>query len=204
MDYHPAMENSWQHFPFGWAYLIIVVVMLAITSATMDRGLRKEKFKPGPGGIDRHLRTWIIPFLLLHLIVAWLDVHLFYWSGSISPVIRLFSLFEVASALMLSSWAVRTNRFFSPVVRIQHERDHHLITGGPYRWVRHPGYAAGIVACIASGPALGSWWSMIPVSVAVFLLLRRTRLEDQFLHKHLDGYQEFAKRVRFRIIPGVW
>ena len=96
------------------------------------------------------------------------------------------------------------NPFFSPVVRIQEERGHHVITAGPYRLVRHPGYVAISVLMLASGVVLGSWLSVVPMAVLVLLVLRRTALEDRFLHEHLDGYVEYARHVRYRLLPGIW
>ena len=97
-----------------------------------------------------------------------------------------------------------SNRCFSPVVGVQKERGHSLITTGPYAFIRHPGYAAALGMCFASGFALGSWYSMIPMVGAGVLLLRRTVLEDAFLHVQFDGYTGYANSVRFRLIPSVW
>ena len=96
------------------------------------------------------------------------------------------------------------NRFFSPVVRIQEERGHHLITEGPYRFIRHPGYAGMLLAFAGVGPALGSWWSLVPLVPVVLLILRRLLIEDRYLHEHLEGYAGYAQRVPYRLLPGVW
>ena len=79
-----------------------------------------------------------------------------------------------------------------------------MITTGPYRWVRHPGYAAATVSMLAAGPALGSWWAMLVLAPAYVLILRRTIIEDRYLHEHLEGYVEYAQRTRFRLLPGIW
>ena len=106
--------------------------------------------------------------------------------------------------LWLAFWAMSANRFFSPVVRIQKERGHHLITTGPYRFVRHPGYVGVISATLGGGLALGSYWSLVPLVVLFVLFIRRTALEDRFLLAELEGYADFARKVRYRLLPGIW
>jgi protein-S-isoprenylcysteine O-methyltransferase Ste14 len=96
------------------------------------------------------------------------------------------------------------NRFFSPVARIQPERGHRAIGPGPYRYVRHPGYAGGLLAMLCGGVALGSWYSLIPMLPVALLTLRRTVLEDRLLRAELAGYEAYACRVASRLLPGVW
>ena len=96
------------------------------------------------------------------------------------------------------------NRFFSSVVRIQTDRGHHVVTTGPYRYVRHPGYAGLILLLVCSGVALGSWLSALPLVPAILILLLRTVLEDWVLRNGLLGYTGYAERVPDRLVPGVW
>ena len=190
--------------PFFWACLAVMAVAGIVVVSQMDPGLRDERVRPGPGGIDRHLRVMILPFFLSHLVIAGLDVGRLGWSGRLPVAVQMLALMEIIVSISLSAWAVRTNRFFSPVVRIQQERGHHLVTSGPYGWIRHPGYAAVLFWMMASGPALGSWYSIIPLVPALGLILRRATIEDRFLHEHLDGYVDYAGHVRYRLVPGLW
>ena len=119
-------------------------------------------------------------------------------------VVHITALIGVAAGLGLVLWAMAVNRFFSPAVRIQEERGHHVITSGPYRLVRHPGYAGMIVAALCSGPALGSWWAILPIAAYILLILRRAAVEDRFLQAELRGYADYARRVRSRLVPGIW
>jgi protein-S-isoprenylcysteine O-methyltransferase Ste14 len=96
------------------------------------------------------------------------------------------------------------NRFFSPVVRVQSERGHRVIDVGPYARMRHPGYLGMAVFAPMAALALGSWWALVPAGLYTTLILRRAAVEDRFLHGHLPGYAEYAARVRFRILPGIW
>jgi len=95
------------------------------------------------------------------------------------------------------------NPFFSPLVRLQTERGHHVIADGPYRFVRHPGYLGMLIALPSSALAIGSWVALIPAACFLFTLLRRVRTEEKFLHKHLPGYSDYANRVPGALIPRV-
>ena len=99
---------------------------------------------------------------------------------------------------------MNANRFFSSVVRIQTDRGHSVQTGGPYALIRHPGYAGALLYDLAAPLLLGSWWGLIPAAVTVALVILRTRLEDRKLQTELDGYAEYAARVRYRLVPGIW
>jgi protein-S-isoprenylcysteine O-methyltransferase Ste14 len=96
------------------------------------------------------------------------------------------------------------NRFFSSIPRIQSERGHTVISTGPYRFVRHPGYTAGLLAAITSGIALGSWISTFIAPIALALLVWRTIVEDRMLQRDLPGYGDYAARVPYRLVPGIW
>jgi isoprenylcysteine carboxyl methyltransferase (ICMT) family protein len=111
-------------------------------------------------------------------------------------------LFGLAWIVIL--WAMYVNRFFSSIPRIQSERGHVVITTGPYRFVRHPGYTAALVAAVTSGIALGSWISTFVAPVALVLLVWRTIVEDRMLQRDLPGYADYAARSRYRLVPGIW
>ena len=97
-----------------------------------------------------------------------------------------------------------SNKFFSSAVRIQKDRGHTVISTGPYRFVRHPGYVGLCVFTLAEPLALGSWWAFIPGGLATILVIVRTVLEGRTLQAELPGYKEYAARVRYRLLPGVW
>jgi len=101
-------------------------------------------------------------------------------------------------------YPMSVNRFFSSVVRIQDERGHHVIDRGPYALVRHPGYLGMLLVGATMPLALGSWWALLPGSALVACGLRRVWVEDRFLAVSLPGYREYAARVRYRLLPGVW
>ena len=105
---------------------------------------------------------------------------------------------------LLSIWAARVNKFYSRFVRIQKERGHTVVSAGPYRYVRHPGYAGLVIFYLAASLALGSLWALIRNGLMSLLLVIRTVLEDRTLLEELDGYKEYAGRVRYRLLPGIW
>ena len=96
------------------------------------------------------------------------------------------------------------NRFFFSTVRIQTDRGHVVCDSGPYRIVRHPGYAGNMLSLPGIVLALGSVWTLIPVAVALIISVIRTVLEDQTLQKELPGYRDYAQRVRYRLFPGIY
>jgi len=96
------------------------------------------------------------------------------------------------------------NRFFSAVVRIQKDRGHRVITDGPYHYIRHPGYVAGIIGALGTPLLLGSKWAFIPIGFMVLIVAIRTALEDKTLQNELEGYREYASRTRYRLFPGIW
>jgi protein-S-isoprenylcysteine O-methyltransferase Ste14 len=126
------------------------------------------------------------------------------WSSGISPSAQVAFLIIGGLGAALFVWAAASNKFFSQVVRIQDERGHAVAQGGPYRWIRHPGYAGSILMEIGAPLILGSWWALVPSSLLVLLMVVRTVLEERTLRSGLPGYAEYAQRVKYRLVPGIW
>jgi protein-S-isoprenylcysteine O-methyltransferase Ste14 len=137
------------------------------------------------------------------VIVPGLD-HRYGWS----PVFPLWLIVPGFILILLgyafAVWALAENRFFSSMVRIQTDRGHVVCDSGPYRFVRHPGYAGNMLPMLGIVLALGSVWTLIPVAVALIITVIRTALEDQTLQEELPGYRDYAQRVRYRLIPGIY
>jgi protein-S-isoprenylcysteine O-methyltransferase Ste14 len=141
----------------------------------------------------------------MHWIVAGLDRGRFHWSDDVPGWLQVVCLFTVAAGYALALWAMRVNRFFSSVIRIQTDRGQHVVTTGPYAFIRHPGYTAGILIIVASGPALGSWLAAaLLVIFSLPFLLHRAITEDRILQVELAGYSDYAARIRWRLLPGIW
>ena len=188
------------------AYLCVLLAFMLGMALTMDLDLLEERLRPGPGGRDnlRLLRLLILLVICAHWGIAGLDAGRFHWSR-LPFALQIVGLLGVAAALGVWRWAMRVNPFFSTAVRLQPERGHRVIAAGPYRWVRHPGYAALVFLLMpGSALALGSLPSLLPLAGALLLFLRRTALEDRLLQEELAGYREYAARVRWRLLPGLW
>jgi protein-S-isoprenylcysteine O-methyltransferase Ste14 len=140
---------------------------------------------------------------ILILVAAGLDR---YYGGSaaFSTSTGALALFGIMAGYAFSSWALIENRFFSGTVRIQYERGHHVVTTGPYRLVRHPGYAGGLLGYLLIPVLLGSLWSFVPAVLLMIVMVIRTALEDKTLQNELPGYKEFAQMTRYRLFPGIW
>jgi len=139
---------------------------------------------------------------LIPLVVG-LDAR-FGWSPPFDLPVKIMALVVICAGLVLGSYALIENRFFSGVVRIQIERGHHVISSGPYRWIRHSGYSGALLWYLATPFFLDSVWAFLPVVFLAVVLVSRTALEDQTLQEELPGYRDYARRVRFRLLPGVW
>jgi protein-S-isoprenylcysteine O-methyltransferase Ste14 len=194
-------------WPMAWAYLVI---LLASTIVLLSLGDREMLFVRA--GKEKGAKTWDqflanVSFLLFwpgSTIVAGLDYGRLHLSPSIPMPVRLIAMLAFAVGLAFSVWAMVANKFFVKFVQIQADREHVVITDGPYAYVRHPGYAGSLLSFISLPVALGSLWALLPASVGLSLWVVRTYLEDRTLHKELDGYSEYASRVRWRLVPGIW
>jgi protein-S-isoprenylcysteine O-methyltransferase Ste14 len=191
------------NLPYVWAVLGILAAFCIALATTADRGLLRERVKPGAGNQDRLTRPLGLPLLLAHWIVAGLDVGRFHWSPIPWPL-QEAGVAGYAAAMVVLFRVMRANPFYSSVVRVQADRGQHAVTAGPYRWVRHPGYAATLFGLFSGSLALGSWLATIPALGFATLFIRRTLIEDRLLEHNLPGYAEYAGKVRYRLIPGVF
>lgn len=198
-----GLAGRWD-LPMLWAYAGVYSALMLVGVFFIDPELGKERWRPGPGGTDRITRVVVGPVFMVHLGIGALDVGRFHWSDTIPLSVRFPSLVLCAASFGVVIWSMAVNRFFSSVVRIQQERGHHIVTHGPYGYVRHPGYIGMSIGALSSPLALGSWWSMVPATIYAFLILRRTALEDRYLKEHLEGYASYVEKVRYRLVPGLW
>jgi len=190
--------------PFFWAYLGVNFALMAGLMAGVDPELMEERWHPA--GERAQLLPLVLvgfPLFLAYLAIAGLDAGRFHWSR-VPPGVQIGALVFFAASWALVDWAMVANRFFSSVVRIQTERGHHVVMLGPYRYLRHPGYAGAIIGFLSGPVVLGSWWALAAILPIVALVLRRTAAEDRFLREKLPGYAAYAERVRYRLLPGIW
>jgi protein-S-isoprenylcysteine O-methyltransferase Ste14 len=202
----PAWTWAWAR---GWLFFAVVVAV----SVVITIYLRRVNPEVIAARVNRHKGTkrwdlilglfFFLPTMLAIPIVAALDDGRFHWSHA--PWWGCALDYALLTIGMLGlTWAESVNKFFEPTVRIQTDRGHTVIDTGPYALVRHPGYAFGFQCLLGIPLALGSLWALIPAVLSCALLVVRTVLEDQTLWAELPGYEEYAKRVRYRLVPRVW
>lgn len=190
--------------PEFWIYLGILVAIIVASFFCLDPDLARERLRPG--GKKPPLAVWLFTGILFaHWIIAALDRGRFHWTDTVPIWLQAIGLVAVAAAYAFCLWAMRVNRFFSSVVRIQTDRGQHVISTGPYAVIRHPGYLAGMVVMLASGLGLGSWLATVFLAVTTLpFLFYRAITEDRLLRRDLPGYRDYAERVRWRLVPGIW
>jgi protein-S-isoprenylcysteine O-methyltransferase Ste14 len=192
----------------GWIFMVLFLfnqVLMTLILLKKRPDLLAERSGPQPG-----MKPWdkvIVPLAaVLFPLLTWLTASFDYrnqWTQT-GIEIQIVGLGLMLAGVLLIDWAMFSNAFFSAVVRIQKDRDHKVVDSGPYRLVRHPGYVGAIASYIGIPLMLGSWWALIPAWIAIILFIVRTSLEDRTLQKELEGYAQYADRVRYRLIPGLW
>ena len=199
--------NWWE----AWAYTVTSFLVILGSRAVMiwkspDLALERSQApdKEDVKEWDKYLMPFtalIAPFI--SWIVAGLDQR-FGWSGDLPNWIQITALLLIQLGSLVGSWAMMANRFFSSQVRIQTDRGHSVVRAGPYQYVRHPGYAGGLVSWLAAPIFFSSWWVIIPTVLAITASVIRTSLEDRTLQNELPGYKEYAAEVKYRLVPGIW
>lgn len=204
----PAWDLQWWQ---AWAYTVVFLL------AGIGGRLWAERRHPGllaerqsreklqdAKAWDRVLAPLTAVSVSLPLfVVAGLD-HRHGWSPAFPTWLNILGLILVTIGYAFSVWALVENPYFSSVVRIQRDRGHVVCDTGPYRIIRHPGYAGTVLPLPGIALALGSLWTLIPAVAALVILVTRTALEDQTLQEELPGYREYARRVHFRLVPGIY
>lgn len=204
----PAWDVGWWQ---AWVYSVVLLV------AGIGGRLWAELRHPGLLAERQSLekvqeaKPWdkvLAPLMAVSIsfplfIVAGLD-HRWGWSPVFPTWLNILGLVMVSVGYALAVWALVENPFFSSTVRVQWDRGHVVCDTGPYRIVRHPGYAGNMLPLAGIALALGSLWTLIPAVVAFIIAVIRTRLEDRTLQEELPGYRDYARRVRYRLIPGIY
>jgi len=157
----------------------------------------------GTKPFDRVFRRLFIPLLFIQPVVAALDAVRFRWSSmpfaTVWPGVILF-----VAGTALITWGMVSNPYAETSVRIQTDRGHRVVTGGPYRLVRHPMYVGMLAMYTGIEFILGSWWGFVVLGAIVGLLIWRTAMEDAVLLRELPRYADYAARTRWRLAPGIW
>jgi len=204
-----GVAGTWR-WPSGWAFLALFVAVslaLSLWLAATDPALMAERMK---SPVQKDQKPWDRVFLMLLMVVylSWLavmalDARRFSWSHA--PVwIQVLGAVMIVASYAGIAWVFRTNSFAAPVIKIQAERRQTVISTGPYAVVRHPMYAFAIWQFVGMPLMLGSWWGLAFVPPIVAAVAVRTLGEEKMLREELEGYDDYARRVRWRYAPGVW
>lgn len=193
----------------GWALSAIYILWSAATAILIlpvNPAMLAERARP-----NKDTKKWDVLLLslmgllmIVEYITASLDVRLG-WSPQLPLFVQIVGLLvSVFGHDFLLVWAMASNAFFVATVRIQTDRQHAVVSSGPYRFVRHPGYLGAILLHLGTPFMLNSLWALIPAGLTIIVLIVRTKLEDKTLQADLSGYVEYSKRVRYRLFPGLW
>jgi len=192
----------------AWAYMAVLVLstLLPLTGPfRLDEGLIEERMsrKPGAKPWDRYFVGMVGVFTVAELVVPGFD-HRWRWTPPQPVWQHLLGLALVILGTLGLIWAMKANRFFSSFIRIQQDRGHQVVDGGPYTLVRHPGYAFWSMRTLGVPLLFGSNWAIIVAGLFVAMFVVRTMLEDRVLQKELTGYKEYAERVPWKLARGIW
>jgi len=197
--------------PRAWIYLgaisiqtLASVMLVSRFNPTLLMGRAQSITKQDIKAWDKVLMpvVLVIQYVVL-LAVIGLDVGRFQWS-SLGIVYAIVGFILLVIGAVLGVWAAISNPYYEAVVRIQRDKDHKVVTTGPYRIVRHPGYVGAILVTVSTPLIIGSVFGLVAAGIVVILIFIRTALEDKTLHNELDGYSDYAHRVRYRLLPRVW
>jgi protein-S-isoprenylcysteine O-methyltransferase Ste14 len=201
----PAGTFAWFK---GWLFLVVMVSLETVAVIYLWRKnpeviAARSRLHKGTKRWDKIILACLAPSMLAIFPIAALDDSRFHWS-QMQPWSVALGYVLLTGGLAASTAALAVNKFAEPTVRIQADRGHAVVDSGPYALVRHPLYVGAVLMFTGVALALGSWWALFPVGMVVVILLVRTALEDRTLRNELPGYQAYAQRVRYKLIPGIW
>ena len=193
--------------PMFWVYLVLFAVLCAGASAAvylLSPDLVKERVRPGEGEQDRVTVRALNLLMFAQLLLAGLDVGRLNWSATVPFPLQILGLIGFAIGMGLNHMGHAGQPFLLAGGAIAARPGQQVVTSGPYRLVRHPGYSGGLLLLLSAGFALGSWIAMAPILLMLPLMVRRTLIEESMLANALPGYADYMQQVRSRIVPGVW
>ena len=207
----PFLASGDWKWGLGWLYtgsMLLYIIASRVIAIRLHPGFARERATASAKQDTKGWDKWIVPLIalwlpLLALLIAGLDKRLG-WSEPMANWVHWLGLALLVFGYAVGTWAMAVNAFFSSHVRIQADRGHHVVTTGPYAIVRHPAYVTGAIAMIGIPLLLDSLWAFPPIILLCVGIVVRTTLEDKTLNAELPGYKEYAEKVRFRLIPGLW
>jgi protein-S-isoprenylcysteine O-methyltransferase Ste14 len=207
----PFLASGDWGWGLGWLYtgsMIVYTLVSRIIAIRLHPGFARERATASAMQDTKSWDKWIVPLIalwlpLLAVLLAGLDKRLG-WSADLPNWVHWMGLALLTFGYAIGTWAMAENAYFSSHVRIQKDRGQTVITSGPYAIVRHPAYVTGAIAMLGIPLLLDSWLAFPPIVLLCAGIVLRTNLEDATLLRELPGYREYAARVRYRLIPGIW
>jgi len=190
--------------PFFWLVFAVETVAGLVSVFVVDPDLLSERFSPRGKDEDPHARLVLTFLLILSLVICALDVGRFHLSDNVPQFLQIICILLSAIGWAGFVWTTAVNRFFSSAIRVQTDRGQTVIKSGPYKFVRHPGYATAVLALMTQPIAAGSWLGALPVLIFIIVLVKRTIFEEAFLLDNLTGYKEYCQEVHWRWCPDLW
>ena len=194
--------NAWVYVGLVSAYLIVYTAVSVKVNPEMLNS-RGRFSKEGTKTFDKVYAVLYLPLGFAIVVVCGLDAARYKWS-TMPLWLMVLGVVLILPAFAVAAWAMAVNPYFECSVRIQEDRGQKVIESGPYKFVRHPGYAGLALSLFAAPLILGSWWGLVPGGLLVLVVITRTALEDRTLQKELTGYREYAEQTRYRLLPLVW
>lgn len=198
------------NWPSGWVYLAVFAALglgISLWLADVDPGLLQERlaspYQAGQKTWDKAFMSFVMVIYLGWTALMALDARRFHWS-QVPVWLQAAGTAVIVLSFLGVAWVFATNSFAAPVIKVQADRGQTVIDTGPYAWVRHPMYAFALPQFIAAPLMLGSWWGLAIFPLAVAALAYRTLGEEAMLRAELPGYDDYARRVRWRYAPGLW
>ena len=197
-----------QQWPAAWVFLATSAVLgtaCGLWLARTDPALLAERMRLRARKQPAADKAFVLAFVvtaLIWFVVMGLD-HRARWSDvPLALQVLGFAMYLLSTALIM--WVFRENTFAAPMVRIQTERNHQVISTGPYAFVRHPMYSGMMLFFFGAPLLLGSWWGVAMAPLFAVLLAIRAGIEERALIAGLPGYADYVTRVRYRLVPGLW
>jgi protein-S-isoprenylcysteine O-methyltransferase Ste14 len=193
----------------AWLFLSLFLGVVSVTAVVLIYA--NPNLVATRANVSKDAKSWDHILAGLVALTAWgitaliagLD-HRFGWTTEFSPIFQFAAIALAIPAQALKVWAMVSNPFFTTLVTIQKNREHKVCEKGPYRYIRHPGHMGMLLFMVLTPIILESFWAVISSVVAACLLLIRVAWEDGTLSSELRGYSEYATRVPYRLVPGIW
>lgn len=197
------------YWPAAWAFLGTMLALglaSGLWLAKRDPALLAERMRPmmqkGQPAADKKFMLVFGPLALLWFLAMGLDHR---WNSYVVAfTLRTLGLIMLVLSTVFILWVMRENSFAAPVVKVQSERGHYVVSTGPYAWVRHPMYSGTVLFFFGAPLLLGSWWGVAMAPLFIVLFAFRTRIEERALIAGLPGYADYTAQVRYRLVPGLW